>query len=155
MSKHPGQLLSEEFLTPLGLNANRLAVGLGVNRSTISRLLAGQQPLTPEMAARLGAYFQVPARWWLLMQAEYDAAMVDADPTLREGVTPMESDQDVLITPKGVLRLAPASPSEERPLTIPHTDLDTLLDPASKPTPRIVRQVQYESGSVALVGDAP
>ena len=155
MTKHPGQILLEDFLTPLGLNANRLAVGLGVNRSTISRLLAGQQPLTPTMAARLGAFFQVPARWWLLMQAEYDAAVVEADPTLREGVTPMEPDLDVLITPKGVLRLAPASPSEDGPLTISEADLDTLPEMAGNPTPRVVREVLYESGSVALVGDTP
>jgi len=155
MTKHPGQILLEDFLTPLGLNANRLAVGLGVNRSTISRLLTGLQPLTPVMAARLGAFFQVPARWWLLMQAEYDAAVVEADPTLREGVTPMEPDLDVLITPKGVLRLAPASPSEDHPLTISQTDLDTLPEMAGNPTPRVVREVLYESGSVALVGDNP
>lgn len=155
MTKHPGQILLEDFLTPLGLNANRLAVGLGVNRSTISRLLSGQQPLTPAMAARLGAFFQVPARWWLLMQAEYDAAVVEADPTLREGVRPMEPDLDVLITPKGVLRLAPAGRSEEQPLTISQTDLDMLPQMASNPTPRVVREVRYESGSVALVGETP
>ena len=115
----------------------------------------GHQPLTPVMAARLGAFFQVPARWWLMMQAEYDAAAVEADPALREGVTPMEPDPDVLITPKGILRLAPASPSEDRPLTISQTDLDTLPAMASNPAPRVVREVRYESGSVALVGDTP
>ena len=152
MTKHPGQILLEDFLTPLGLNANRLAVGLGVNRSTISRLLTGLQPLTPVMAARLGAFFQVPARWWLLMQAEYDAAVVEADPTSREGVTPMEPDPDVLLTPKGVLRLAP--PVESRPtepISLSRAEIASLPQHPHQPRRR-VRTVHYDSGAVALVG---
>ncbi len=56
------------------------------SRSTVdvglALLLAGEQPITPTMAAKLGAYFGVPARWWLLMQAEYDAVNVAARPEL-------------------------------------------------------------------------
>ncbi len=154
MTRHPGQILLEDFLTPLGLNANRLAVGLGVNRSTVSRLLAGQQPLTPAMAARLGAFFHVPARWWLLMQAEHDAAMVSADPTLVEGVTPMAPDPDVLLTPTGVLRLAPPLNDRQEPVTITGDELQDLPEVRSQPAPREVREVRYAGGSIALVGDA-
>ena len=62
MAKHPGQILREGFLAPLGIRPSRLAAGIGVERSTISRLLAETQPLTPDMAARLGRFFGVPAR---------------------------------------------------------------------------------------------
>lgn len=153
MVKHPGQILADDFLAPLGLSANRLAVGLGVNRSTISRLLAGQQPLTPAMAARLAAFFRVPARWWLLMQAEYDAATVSEDPSLAEGVTPMEPDPDVLLTPKGVMRLAgatEATPTE--PISLSRAEIKTL--PQHEPQPRRrVKTVHYDNGAIALVGD--
>jgi addiction module HigA family antidote len=132
MSKHPGHILRESFLEPLGIHASRLAAGSGVDRSTISRLLAGKQPITPAMAARLGAFFGVPARWWLLMQAEYDAAQVEGRPELIEGVTPMQPNPDVLLTPSGVLRLDVEPPARER---------------------RGVRTVQFENGAVALVSD--
>ena len=138
MSRHPGQILREDFLLPLGIHASQLAQGLAVHRSTVSRLLSGEHPLTPEMAARLGAYFQVPPRWWLLMQAEYDAARVAADASLAKGVTPMEPNLDVLLTPKGVISLLPSGEDE-----------------VSTPTVgREVRQVEYACGAVALVGEA-
>ena len=131
MEEHPGQILTTRFLEPLGIHPSRLATGLGMNRSTISRLLAGTQPITPGMAARLGAYFGVPARWFLVMQANYDAAMLATQPEAVGGVTPLEVDPDVLITPQGVISLvnveAPA-PRLEEPTT-----------------------VQFDNGSVALL----
>jgi antitoxin HigA-1 len=120
-------------MEPLGIHASRLAAGADVDRSTISRLLAGDQPVTPAMAAKLGAYFGVPARWWLLMQAEYDAADVAARPELVRGVVPLEPNADVLLTPTGVLRLDAAPPAADRG--------------------REVRTVRYDNGSVGLVGD--
>lgn len=153
MTQHPGQILREAFLEPLGINASALATGSGVNRSTISRLLAGKHPITPAMAARLGAFFQVPARWWLLMQAEYDAQEVSGKPELIKGVAPLEPDPDVLLTPSGVLRLAPAPPSEERPLSISRASLDALPEVPSRPAKRTVQTVQYENGAIALIGD--
>jgi len=153
MARHPGQILADDFLKPLSINANTLSLGLGVNRSTVSRLLAGHQPLTPAMAARLGAFFQVPARWWLLMQAEYDAGRVESAPDLIAGVTPLNPDPDVLLTPKGVLRLSPSASTDETPLTISTEELGSLPEVTSNPTPREVREVRYEDGSLALVGD--
>lgn len=134
MVKHPGFILREAFMEPLGIHASRLAAGTHVDRSTISRLLAGEQPITPAMAARLGAYFDVPARWWLLMQAEYDAAEVAARPDLVRGVVPLEPNPDVLLTPTGVLRLDAAAP--------PTTNRG-----------RVVRTIRYDNGAVGLVGD--
>ncbi|MCB9742605.1 MAG: HigA family addiction module antidote protein [Alphaproteobacteria bacterium] len=157
MSRHPGRILMDDFLVPLGLNASQLARGIGVSRSTVSRLIAGEHPLTPTMAARLGAYFQVPARWFLLMQAEHDAAVVEGDAGLTAGVTPMPPDPDVLLTPKGVMRLPPASSesAEPEPLSLPVRTSRPWPGAQSSQDRRAVRQVEYACGSVALVGDPP
>ena len=157
MVKHPGQILLEEFMTPLAISANRLARGTGVNRSTIGRLIAGEQRLTPEMAARLGAFFSVPPRWWLLMQAEFDASEIATRPELRDGVVPMEADPDLLLTPTGVLHLDDVACIEpEPPPSIPRKALEALpQDDAEPPGIRRVRVVRYANGSLALVGENP
>lgn len=128
--EHPGTRIQQGFLEPLGLNANQLATGLGVHRSTVGRLLAGEQPVTPTMAARLGAYFSVPPRWFLWMQAEYDAERVDGDLTLIEGVSPCEPNRDWLLTPTGAL---------------------WIDAPWPEPEPKGVRTVQYANGALALL----
>lgn len=112
MVEHPGIRLREGFLDPLGLTASALARGLGVSRSTVTRLLAGDLPLSVSLAARLGAFFQVPARWFLDMQTVYDAARIEGDPTLAAGVAPWEPDPDVLLTPRGVMSLVDAPEGE-------------------------------------------
>ena len=157
MVNHPGQILFEDFMTPLAISANRLAKRTGVNRSTIGRLIAGEQRLTPEMAARLGAFFGVPARWWLLMQAEFDASELAARPELGDGVVPLEADPDLLLTPTGVIRLDDeASPEPEPLLSIPRRALEILpQDDTEPPESRRVRVVRYANGSLALVGDTP
>jgi addiction module HigA family antidote len=156
MIKHPGRILFEDFMTPLAISANRLATNAGVNRSTIGRLIAGDQRLTPEMAARLGAYFGVPPRWWLSMQAEFDDAELAARPELRDDVIPWEADPDLLLTPTGVLRLDAVGVAErEPPSSIPRAALEAIPQGAgSPPDLRNVRVVRYENGSLALVGDA-
>ena len=113
MPDHPGIVLRERFLEPLGITASALARGLGVNRSTVSRLLAGGQPLTVALAARLGAFLQVPGGWFLAMQAEYDAARIASDPNLTHGVVPWSGNPDVLLTPRGVLWLDAAGSGPE------------------------------------------
>jgi addiction module HigA family antidote len=156
VSKAPGEVLREQFLEPLGLNANRLAVGLGVHRSTVGRLLSGDQRLSPELAARLGAYFGTPARWWLLLQTEHDAARADRGELDVSGVTPLSLPSDVLLTPKGVLQLTPkrsdatstAAPVSLRVASRPEQRAGEV-EPA-----RTVREVRYANGAVALVGDA-
>ena len=114
-AQHPGHVLRERFLEPLNISPIDLARGVGVNRSAVSRLLAGEQPLTPAMAARLGSFFGVPARWFVMMQAEYDAEMVTGDPSWSEGVTPWAPDPNVMLTPRGVLELDDSG-SEPEPI---------------------------------------
>lgn len=134
MTEHPGTILKQRFMDPLDLSASELARGLGIDRSTVSRLLAGKQPLTPEMAARLGAFFRVPARWWIQMQADHDAQRVDADARLVADVTPWNPDPDMLLTPQGARRLDASNP---RVSSASHG----------------ARTVRYDNGSVALVSE--
>ena len=152
--KHPGQRLLEDFMVPLGLTANQVANGLGVHRSTVGRLIAGELRTTPKLAARLGVLFGVPAQWWLTMQAEHDAHQIAHRPEYVEGVTPLEISADVLLTPTGVLHLgAPEPAPPPLSLTLSRDELEKLPQ-TSSPQPRAARVVHYDSGSVALVGDS-
>ena len=91
MAPHPGHVLRDAFLAPLGLSLAEFARGLGVEGGTVERLLEGALDLTPGMAARLGRYFQVPALWFLQMQAVYDADRVGADAAAADGVDTLSS----------------------------------------------------------------
>lgn len=150
MVRHPGEILRDEFLKPLGLTANQIAKRTGVNRSTIGRLLAGQHRLSPEMAGRLGVCFGVPAKWWLQMQLDFDLGQLASSANLAAEVRPIELDPDVLLTPKGVIRLGAAAAPQE-PISLSRAELEELPQ-TSAPSSRIVERVEYEGGSVALVG---
>lgn len=154
MIKHPGQILADDFMTPLGLNASQVSKAIGVHRSTLSRLIAGQHRITPELAACLGAYFQVPAMWWLSMQAEHDAQKIEQAPEWVQNVVPLESNPDFLLTPKGAMFLGALeeAKSGQEKLSVPMQEL-AKLPQTSKPQPREVVTVHYPSGSVALVGE--
>ncbi len=69
---HPGEILREEYLAPLGLSAGALARKLGVPRTRIERLAAEQSPVTTDTALRLAKFFRTTPEFWLNMQASYD-----------------------------------------------------------------------------------
>ena len=71
-SIHPGDILREEYLEPLGITAYRLAKGLGVPQTRIAGILAGRRAVTADTALRLGRFFGTSARFWLNMQATYE-----------------------------------------------------------------------------------
>lgn len=150
MPQHPGHILRDAFLSPLGLTPAELARGLGVERSTVTRLLAGNHDMTPAMAARLARYFQVPALWFLEMQAAYDAERVSSDPSMAQGVTPRRRDRNFLLTPGGARPLGTRSATPREPLRIPYDAFDRNA-PTPEPPSCSVRQVEYDSGAVALV----
>lgn len=69
---HPGEILREEYLKPLGLSMNRLAMDLHVPAPRISNICRGRQAITPDTALRLSIYFKTTARFWMNLQTQYD-----------------------------------------------------------------------------------
>ncbi len=69
---HPGEILHEEFMTPLELSINGLARDIGVPPNRISGILHGTRAITADTALRLGAYFGVSPELWMGLQADYE-----------------------------------------------------------------------------------
>lgn len=69
---HPGEVLQEEFLTPLGLSQHRLALDIGVDPRRINEIVLGRRSVTANTALRLARYFGTSAEFWLGLQAQYD-----------------------------------------------------------------------------------
>jgi antitoxin HigA-1 len=69
---HPGEVLRELCLEPLGLNVSEAARALGVSRKTLSSILNGRAGISPEMAVRLSIAFATSAESWLNQQTQYD-----------------------------------------------------------------------------------
>jgi addiction module HigA family antidote len=69
---HPGEVLLEEFLKPLGLTQNRLARGIHVPPRRINEIVLGKRSLTPDTALRLARYFGTSNRFWLGLQMDFD-----------------------------------------------------------------------------------
>jgi addiction module HigA family antidote len=76
---HPGSVVFDECIEPLGLTITRAADALGVTRVTLSELVNGRRGISPEMAVRLSKAFGGSAESWLVQQAQYDLAQVKAD----------------------------------------------------------------------------
>ncbi len=69
---HPGEILREEYLIPLGLSAGALAKKLGVPRTRIERLVKEKTSISADTALRLAKYFKTNAQFWLNLQTAYD-----------------------------------------------------------------------------------
>lgn len=69
---HPGVILLEDWLTPLGLSQYALAKAIGVPPRRINEIVKGLRGITADTALRLGAYFGTDAQSWLNLQAHYD-----------------------------------------------------------------------------------
>jgi len=68
----PGEVLLEEFLKPMNLSQNRLAIDIGVDARRINEIVLGVRSVTADTALRLARYFGVSPQFWLGLQAEYD-----------------------------------------------------------------------------------
>ena len=75
---HPGEVLREDFLLPLGLSEYRLANDIGVPPRRINEIVKGKRSVTTDTALRLSRYFQWPAEVWLNLQAAYDRQTTEA-----------------------------------------------------------------------------
>lgn len=69
---HPGEVLREDYLKPLGMSQYALAKAIGVPQIRVSEIVHGKRAITPDTALRLARYFQTSAEFWLGMQATYD-----------------------------------------------------------------------------------
>ncbi len=85
----PGEILSEEFMRPLGISINALARDLHVPANRISEIVHGKRAVTADTALRLGKYFNVSPEIWLGLQADYDIRVAqrtvwpDIEPLIR------------------------------------------------------------------------
>jgi len=73
---HPGEIIRDLCINPLGLSVTKAAEGLGVTRKTLSLLLNGHAGISPEMALRLSQAFGRSPESWLQLQGSYDLAQV-------------------------------------------------------------------------------
>lgn len=69
---HPGEILEEEFLKPLGISQYQLAKDIAVSRLRISEIVRGQRAVTADTALRLAEYFGTSPEFWLNLQSRYD-----------------------------------------------------------------------------------
>lgn len=83
---HPGEILLEEFMKPMGITARQLAADIDVSPSRISDLVHGRRPITADTALRLGLYFGMEPRFWMNLQAEYDVRIAVRE--LRDKIMP-------------------------------------------------------------------
>ncbi len=74
---HPGEVIREEFMAPLGLSANALAKALNVPTPRINDVIRGRRGVSADTAMRPARYFGGDARLWLNLQAEYDLRVVE------------------------------------------------------------------------------
>jgi len=76
---HPGEVLLEDFMKPLGLSQYRLAKDIGVTPIRISQIVNGQRSITVDTAMRLARYFGTSAAVWLRMQVRYDLEVAEVE----------------------------------------------------------------------------
>jgi addiction module HigA family antidote len=69
---HPGEILLEEFLKPLDISQYQLGKDSEIPHSSITRIIQGEQAITPEVAIKLANYFDTSEKFWLGLQADYD-----------------------------------------------------------------------------------
>src|SRR6218665_2743138 len=81
---HPGEILLEDFMKPMGISARQLAADIDVSPSRISDLVHGNRPITCDPALRPGLFLDMEPRFWMNLQTEYD--MPVATRTVREKI---------------------------------------------------------------------
>ncbi|MGJ4051379.1 HigA family addiction module antitoxin [Corynebacterium macclintockiae] len=69
---HPGEILMEEFLDPMGITQHKLAVSIGVPPRRINEIVHGKRRITADTALRFGRFFGMTAQFWINLQSHYD-----------------------------------------------------------------------------------
>ncbi len=93
MPIHPGEILQEELLTPLGLSLSELARGILVPVNRLSQIVRGRRAITPDTALRLSRYFGLSPEYWVRLQMRYEFELVRRRDGARieKEVTPREA----------------------------------------------------------------
>lgn len=89
---HPGEVLKEEFLDPMGITIYRLCKETGLSQTRLSQIIKGIRRVTAETAVKLGKYFGVAAEFWMNLQAFYD--IEEAQKKYRKEITAIHSVQE-------------------------------------------------------------
>jgi len=76
---HPGEVLYEEFMHPLGLSMNRLALELRVPVTRVSEIVRGRRAVSSETALRLAHYFDTTPQFWMNLQTRYDLEVAEEE----------------------------------------------------------------------------
>jgi len=89
---HPGEILREDFLNPMGITRYRLAKSIGVPQRRIDEICAGKRAITADTALRLARFFGTDAQSWMNLQAEYDleVAEITLAPRIQQEVKPLK-----------------------------------------------------------------
>ncbi len=89
---HPGEILREEFLVPLGMSAHALSIALRIPATRINDIVRGKRGITADTALRLARYFGTSAEFWLGLQASFDArtAMAEIGEQVNREITPLQ-----------------------------------------------------------------
>lgn len=88
---HPGEVLREDFIVPLGLSVNALAVALDVPATRIHEIVKERRSITADTAARLAKYFGGDAASWLVLQANYELKTLPTQKEIERKVRVRES----------------------------------------------------------------
>jgi addiction module HigA family antidote len=76
---HPGEILQEEFLIPMGISAYKLSKSIGVQQTRISLIIKGERGITADTAMRISKYFGTTPEFWMNLQREYDLRKVKSE----------------------------------------------------------------------------
>jgi addiction module HigA family antidote len=89
---HPGEVLRDEFMKPMGISINALARELHIPVSRVSKIVNGGRDITPDTAMRAARYFGTSAEFWLNLQSRYDLLLAKSnEKVIRRQVHPLAS----------------------------------------------------------------
>ena len=90
---HPGEILQKEFLEPMRLSQNRLALAIGVPARRINEIVLGKRGITADTALRLARYFKMSPQFWLGLQMDYELDVAEdlLEGRLKKEVTPLSA----------------------------------------------------------------
>ncbi len=95
VTTHPGEMLREEFMVPLGISANRLALRTGMPATRVTEILHGRRGVSADTALRLARFFENSPQFWLGLQTTYELsrAQVERGKLIEQDVKPLQRDK--------------------------------------------------------------